>query len=66
MDRSAPTLFKCLANATRAQLMRLILRKGELYVGELIHALDDSPPGLQNDARRLDAMGDRSQQASTC
>ena len=112
---SPPTLFKCLADATRARLTLLILREGELCVCELIHALDDSQPKisrhlaqlrscgllqdrrqgqwvyyrinpalpawvtqvlettlqanqpwLQNDALRLDAMGDRPQRASTC
>ncbi|CRM70841.1 hypothetical protein [Pseudomonas sp. 37 R 15] len=59
-------LFKCLADAGRARLTLLILRERELYVGELIHALDDSRPCLQNDALRLQAMGDRPQRASTC
>jgi ArsR family transcriptional regulator len=112
---SPPTLFKCLADATRARLTLLILREGELCVCELIHALDDSQPKisrhlaqlrscgllqdrrqgqwvyyrinpvlpawvtqvlettlqanqpwLQNDALRLDAMGDRPQRASSC
>jgi len=39
-----PTLFKCLADATRARLTLLIQREGELCVCELIHALDDSQP----------------------
>lgn len=112
---SSPTLFKCLADATRVRMTLLILREGELCVCELIHALDDSQPKisrhlaqlrnsgllldrrqgqwvyyrinpalpdwvthvldttlqanqpwLQNDALRLDAMGDRPQRASTC
>ena len=112
---SPPTLFKCLADATRVRMTLLILREGELCVCELIHALDDSQPKisrhlaqlrncgllqdrrqgqwiyyrinpalpdwvthvldttlqanqpwLQNDALRLDAMGDRPQRASTC
>ena len=112
---SPPTLFKCLADATRARLTLLILREGELCVCELIHALDDSQPKisrhlaqlrscgllqdrrqgqwvyyrinpalpawvtqvldttlqanqpwLQNDALRLDAMGDRPQRVSNC
>ncbi len=112
---SPPTLFKCLADATRVRITLLILREGELCVCELIHALDDSQPKisrhlaqlrncgllldrrqgqwvyyrinpavpdwvthvldttlqanqpwLQNDALRLDAMGDRPQRASTC
>jgi ArsR family transcriptional regulator len=112
---SPPTLFKCLADATRARLTLLILREGELCVCELIHALDDSQPKisrhlaqlrscgllldrrqgqwiyyrinpalpgwvtqvldttlqanqpwLQNDAQRLDAMGDRPQRVTTC
>lgn len=112
---SPSTLFKCLADATRARLTLLILREGELCVCELIHALDDSQPKisrhlaqlrscgllqdrrqgqwvyyrinpalpawvtqvlettlqanqpwLQNDALRLDAMGDRPQRASSC
>ncbi|KAF2407240.1 metalloregulator ArsR/SmtB family transcription factor [Pseudomonas antarctica] len=112
---SPPTLFKCLADATRTRLTLLILREGELCVCELIHALDDSQPKisrhlaqlrsggllldrrqgqwiyyrinpalpawvtqvlettlqanqswLQNDALRLDEMGDRPQRASAC
>ena len=112
---SPPTLFKCLADATRARVTLLILPEGELCVCELIHALDDSQPKisrhlaqlrscgllvdrrqgqwiyyrinpalpawvtqvldttlqanqpwLQDDALRLNAMGDRPQRASTC
>ncbi len=112
---SPPTLFKCLADATRSRVTLLILREGELCVCELIHALDDSQPKisrhlaqlrscgllvdrrqgqwiyyrinpalpawvtqvldttlqanqpwLQDDALRLNAMGDRPQRASTC
>lgn len=112
---SPPTLFKCLADATRSRVTLLILREGELCVCELIHALGDSQPKisrhlaqlrscgllvdrrqgqwiyyrinpalpawvtqvlgitlqanqpwLQDDALRLNAMGDRPQRASTC
>lgn len=112
---SPPSVFKCLADATRIRLTLLILREGELCVCELIHALDDSQPKisrhlaqlrscgllvdrrqgqwiyyrinpqlplwvndvlhttldanqswLQNDALRLDAMGDRPQRANIC
>jgi hypothetical protein len=48
-----------LAAAAQARPTLLILRVRELYVGELIHALDDSRPCWQNDAPRPYALGDR-------
>lgn len=52
-----PTLFKCLADATRARLTLLILREGELCVCELIHALDDSQPKISRHLAQLRSCG---------
>ena len=52
-----PTLFKCLADATRARLTLLILREGELCVCELIHALDDSQPKVSRHLAQLRSCG---------
>ncbi|MBS7845406.1 metalloregulator ArsR/SmtB family transcription factor [Pseudomonas sp. 13B_2.1_Bac1] len=54
---SPPTLFKCLADATRARLTLLILREGELCVCELIHALDDSQPKISRHLAQLRSCG---------
>ncbi|OCW20540.1 metalloregulator ArsR/SmtB family transcription factor [Pseudomonas sp. S3E12] len=52
-----PTLFKCLADATRARLTLLIQREGELCVCELIHALDDSQPKISRHLAQLRSCG---------
>lgn len=54
---SPPTLFKCLADATRVRLTLLILREGELCVCELIHALDDSQPKISRHLAQLRNCG---------
>ncbi|KAF1024398.1 MAG: Arsenic resistance transcriptional regulator ArsR1 [Pseudomonas sp.] len=54
---SPPTVFKCLADATRARLVLLILREGELCVCELIHALDDSQPKISRHLAQLRSCG---------
>ncbi len=54
---SPPTLFKCLADTTRARLTLLILREGELCVCELIHALDDSQPKISRHLAHLRSCG---------
>lgn len=38
------TLFKCLSDETRLQIMLLIQHQGELCVGELVDALELSQP----------------------
>lgn len=52
-----PTLFKCLADATRARLTLLIQREGELCVCDLIHALDDSQPKISRHLAQLRSCG---------
>lgn len=54
---SPPSLFKCLADATRVRLALLILREGELCVCELIHALDDSQPKISRHLALLRRCG---------
>jgi len=54
---SPPTLFKCLADATRTRLTLLILREGELCVCELIHALDESQPKVSRHLAQLRSCG---------
>ena len=50
-------LFKCLADETRARLMFLIHREGELCVCELTCALDESQPKISRHLAQLRACG---------
>lgn len=50
-------LFKCLADETRARLMFLIHREGELCVCELTCALDESQPKISRHLAQLRGCG---------
>ncbi|MGF6593001.1 metalloregulator ArsR/SmtB family transcription factor [Pseudomonas sp. 2835] len=51
------TLFKCLADETRARATLLIAREGELCVCELMCALDDSQPKISRHLAQLRTCG---------
>lgn len=50
-------VFKCLADDTRARLMLLITREGELCVCELTCALDESQPKISRHLAQLRTCG---------
>ena len=52
-----PTLFKCLADETRARLMLLVTREGELCVCELTCALGESQPKISRHLAQLRSGG---------
>ncbi|MFO2466535.1 metalloregulator ArsR/SmtB family transcription factor [Pseudomonas sp. 15FMM2] len=52
-----PTVFKCLADETRARMTLLIAREGELCVCELTCALDQSQPKISRHLAQLRACG---------
>lgn len=52
-----PTVFKCLADETRARAALLIAREGELCVCELVCALNDSQPKVSRHLAQLRACG---------
>ena len=57
-DHLTPTaVFKCLADETRARLMLLITREGELCVCELICALAQSQPKISRHLAQLRSAG---------
>lgn len=51
------TLFKCLADETRARMMLLITRERELCVCELTCALDESQPKISRHLAQLRGCG---------
>lgn len=51
------TVFKCLADDTRARLMFLITREDELCVCELTCALDESQPKISRHLAQLRTCG---------
>ena len=58
------TLFKCLADDTRAKISLLVVSEGELCVCELMCALDDSQPKISRHLAQLrtcDLLADRRQ-----
>lgn len=54
---SPPTLFKSLADETRARAVLLIAEHGELCVCELVCALDDSQPKISRHLAQLRTSG---------
>lgn len=55
--QSPLTLFKCLADDTRARLMLLIQAAGELCVCDLMQALDESQPKISRHLAQLRRCG---------
>jgi ArsR family transcriptional regulator len=51
------TVFKCLADETRARATLLITREGELCVCELVCALEDSQPKISRHLAQLRTCG---------
>lgn len=51
------SVFKCLADETRARATLLITREGELCVCELVCALDDSQPKISRHLAQLRTCG---------
>ncbi|SEI54367.1 transcriptional regulator, ArsR family [Azotobacter beijerinckii] len=51
------TVFKCLADETRARMTLLIAREGELCVCELTAALEQSQPKISRHLAQLRACG---------
>ncbi|MFC3609719.1 metalloregulator ArsR/SmtB family transcription factor [Stutzerimonas tarimensis] len=51
------TLFKCLADETRARMTLLVAQEGELCVCELTTALDDSQPKISRHLAQLRSCG---------
>ena len=51
------SVFKCLADETRARATLLITREGELCVCELVCALDDSQPKVSRHLAQLRSSG---------
>ncbi|WP_085585636.1 MULTISPECIES: metalloregulator ArsR/SmtB family transcription factor [unclassified Pseudomonas] len=51
------SVFKCLADETRARATLLIAREGELCVCELVCALDDSQPKISRHLAQLRTCG---------
>ncbi len=58
LERIAPaTVFKCLADETRARMTLLIAAEGELCVCELTVALEDSQPKISRHLAQLRSCG---------
>lgn len=51
------TLFKCLADETRARMTLLVVQEGELCVCELTTALDESQPKISRHLAQLRSCG---------
>ncbi|KHL71028.1 metalloregulator ArsR/SmtB family transcription factor [Pseudomonas sp. RL] len=51
------TVFKCLADETRARISLLVLREGELCVCELTAALEQSQPKVSRHLAQLRSCG---------
>ena len=54
---SPTTVFKCLADETRARMTLLIAAEGELCVCELTNALEDSQPKISRHLAQLRSCG---------
>jgi ArsR family transcriptional regulator len=57
MHLTPTTLFKCLADETRARMTLLIARQGELCVCELTAALEESQPKISRHLAQLRSCG---------